>query len=595
MLWISEQGFASYHSDNLDIDHIYTFVHFMDDPYFTPLNHLVPITILKEENNFYLFEKNYIHMDSYILTNQKVNVENGSVFWDCTVTEDTATEIYNFSFFQQHGFCAFGIAIKVDNIIPSLVDNTIANNLINYSQTWIPQWEGHSNIDIPIIKVYINGKPVAISVPLSNNVQCYFYKDGNSNYFKISSQTCDGTNLSVAITPIVDTDDLKQIYKNLYPESSKHIDFWKVVFAKFYKYYNLEVSYRQDVNRWTMAGKIPSQENVEKSAHVLWKEMLIYPHDFFKEIGLKHIILCDKLSMGDKPCFGAVINNTMFIDVSQYSDISLSLTLHHEIYHQMESKKVGPKLIGGYDFYNQKIIVFKKENEVAAEIFAYMLVDPPYIRDQSSKSMSLKHDSLCVLSFAQQFSGELKIPSDNISGDPIRGNYLDADRLKKIHKINNEIYKDSDKFVLTGLRGCGLSLINKFVGGSVKINEYPYDAVDNELLIYLVRDPVDYCAWCYHKNQETPGIAMSRWIKVYKSLYQQNLPFIRYEDIVTYNYSRISHFLMLTNSTEKVDWSSVDEQRVGLYDILSVPLLSRVWSSVRHDPIMTFLKYNSNF
>ena len=400
------------------------------------------------------------------------------------------------------------------------------------------------------------------------------------------------------ITPIADDCDLKKLYKEMYPDSANLIDFWKIVFTKISQYYQLEVCYRQDMNRWSILGQIPTPEDIEKIAPLLWEELSIYPRKFFKAIGLEKIFLCYHLSKNNKPSYGAIINNTLFIDIAQRSNTTLALTIHHEIYHQMETMSPGPTLSGGYDFYNQKIATRKTDKEVTSETFAYLLVDPAYMNAEAIKSAHLQHDLAQILLYVNNFAGDIKISNDKVSGEPILHNYLQFDRTREYKNSINKYtiqHPAFDKFIIIGLQGCGLSLLYEIINKNIEIKEYPYAIQQNESLLYMVRDPVDYCALRYHKYNEAADEAMQRWLVTYKSLAQQGLPFIKYEDIVTYNSSRISDFLKLINKDdENINWSVINEQRIGAYDISIVPLLRRVWVSVKRDPIMLFLGYTSN-
>ena len=600
-LFVNHQGFATCTLRGTTLPHLYTFAHFLDEPYFTPLNHLRPAEGMQFGQPC-RFRKTYLAFSGDAFnTEQEIIAEGDEMRWEIRTTEDRLGGIVNNSHHEEN-YCCFGISLAVDDDFAVLPNGDKSQRILNYSQKWLPAWEGQTCLDLPIFKIRVQGKDMLVTAPATADLQFVFYKDNGQSYLKIGTKSSDAKDL-VARFFARSVDDLRAAYKDIYPESAWKVDFWKTTFEKLSYQYGVTVVYDQPIERWGHTAQIPNEIDVRRYADLLWREMKHYPPQIFQQLELQRIHLCTGLHSQEKRLYGFVSTGTLNVDVGEdVPDCTKIVTLHHEIFHLIETCGTEPPTITDEQFVIRASLTQHayKPAEIRADLFALCIADSSFICEERIKSPALDKDIDALFRFVQKVCPGIEMPQSKQTDAPKYQHILLQSResTRKEQATKNLVqqtdfgvveWSDSNQYTISGIPGSGRSL----VASLFRLNQNTHLVlVDASIVpsVYLVRNPLDVAAWHFHRERAPAEVTLARWAECYEKWAVSHRPYIRYEDLARLNKTKINQWAARFRVTP--DIGVVDPDKIREYDPMKVPFLSRLWQSMRNRPIVSFFGYN---
>ena len=582
----NDLGFINFSFNDFKIDNIYSFIHLLDEPNFTHLNNDSTISNKSIDKTLIKYDKKFVSTFS-INTKHNIHSQENCLVWNFE-TESA----------ENGDFC-FGITLPVFCDKVWLPDNSIGHKIINYSNMWIPPYLGQSNIDLPIIKVQLHDNTfAAIMSNFDHGSHFYAYCNGSQNYIKIGTKSIDSLSSTIKIKIINENDSLTDLYKSMYPEAASKIDFWKIVFSKIEKLYNINVYYDKSFNKRNVTGDIPSIKNVILYSEIMWQELSKYPASFFRSSNIRGIYLCENLCSSQGICYGMTIGDHVVLNIE--SDLIESIkrnSLHHELYHCIEkqfSTEHKNDLIVEWNkleksgFILQKSLntEFLNHEDVRAELFSYIMSDPQEIEERSltdnslieatqiiKKFVGFYHPSISMESIVTKSHDHQKIVEQIVYRKDVEQESMKNLLLDYDFSIKNQ--KPTKHLIITGILGSGLQL-TKTIFDDLKyfdlvelsnINNLPV-VQDDYNLIYVVRNPSDLAGLYKDKNNQD---ILDLWLSINRKLIDNKLPFIRYEDIITGNQAAFSKLLNSIghHGSHEFNYNLVNENKTSKYSPIS--------------------------
>lgn len=572
---------ASYHSL------IYTFCHYFEEK-FTPFNHMLPPETIFASDKIIQYQKTYRSFSGDKLnTEHRIEQKNDGLIWNIRCLDDFNSD-WNATGADRWGVCCFGISIELGSLEAFLYDGRPAPKIIRYSQTWTPTWKDNVVISVPIIQILLLNTKWMLCASPQDDLHMVLYHDSVPR-LKVGALTDRSSSMEIRLLPLPNESDPIEVYKNLYPQSSELIDFWKAIFSKCSKYYGIEVLHSQPVKHGYIAGRHANQSQVHKFSNILWEQLQLYPQGFFRAIQLRTINLCSEITKGTIRLSGYTIHDGICLDISNNQpDYIQAFTLHHEIFHVIEkSLTVAAKseLLETVKKIKYAPFCLINSNEVCSEIFAYKMFDPIWMQTAEVEDDSVTPIIELILNHIQQLAPDFSWPKIRVSNDPIVG-WIGGSLDKPSTSITVSKPEKHDG-TIQGLPGTGLTLL---LSVFKDIQILPFEP-GNQPLGYLVRNPLDWAAREWALRKIPAEISLKKWVSTYRALAAHKLPFLRYEDLITMNKKAIRNFLNETGLKCDFDLSIVDANRIR-YTRTTVPFLFSLWVSFRNQDIMEWYKYD---
>lgn len=503
---ISEKLFISDHS----LSHfIYPFVHLNDAPFFSHFSN---------DSNHENYQKKYIFKNFEVYTLNSILETETQITWNIKI------ERFNCGSFS------YGITIAIDNNIPVDIDGEPVTRVSNFNDVSTQRWKEQKELKIPLLQCMSKGKPILICTNPNHPVRFFYFDEGIQKYLKIEFKS---NSIKNDIIISKNHGNPYEAYCSFYKEHKSSIYFSNICFKKMSQYYGSKINIKE-INYDLHSLSMPSQNEIELYSEILWKEMLIYPKDIFRILNIKNIYL---YSHNTDP--SGFYDGNIYLNISSViSNTQKITTIHHEIFHAIEKKT------------NQI------HNEDLAIIYGYLIYDQNYIDEKIINNKKLRKNISDVFKILRKIDSSLPYfikssRKNSINVTKTKDIYYKS--REKIIEIASNLEKNKingitkytpkhEKFVFIGMSGSGLSLISKIFDNKVCLNiTNDYDNV------VLVRNPIDICVRNYNKFGDSVEFTYKKWVEIYSEFMEKNLPYLRFEDIVLGNYSKVKNTLSAWN------------------------------------------------
>lgn len=591
-MWISKNGEIALGSNgDTKVSWIYSFVHDTNEPHCNHFDNQLPVTLhgTKDEPPFVSFTKQYTYNKASVNLQHQVQKTNFGYSWEIkrVVQPD-----------ELHP-CRFGITIPLGTFNIEDKDGDISTSIINYQQQWRNKYVDQTNIDLPIIRIK-GTRPIIICTPITDNIQLFKFKDGDSECLKISTQS--GNELSLTVHIMREDDrNLKKIYCDVFPDSKSYVYQAELLKRKIHSKYGIRVLSHEIFHFAGVVSHPSENEELEYYMKLLEENLSFYPAKIFQRIGLKNISLCGHLENESDLIKGVYERGGILLSSSEKLGYSLKCrAIHHEIFHMIEHivlHDVNEKFksfwneLPSRDSFTDHFKANKsieQQNEYRCEMFATFILDPRFV-------MQLADSDPVV----QKKLDTVKLIFGKLGPEYYRAIHSHDE---KTENTLVPIFKKPQKSEPIQIRKRLLAGIkHSCLPGLIKVlkNDQDFLMIDDSFqmpqkdLAYVTINPLDFCAIEYEQHQIPVEDSFEKWITIHTKLESsREVLRLRSEDVLKFNLHIVRDFLEGVEAVFEVDdlWEVKGEIRP--YKLSSIPFLKKMWNLFRNNPIVERVGYS---
>lgn len=269
--------------------------------------------------------------------------------------------------------------------------NSIKENIANYSNFFNKSLYADQHLlNVPCI----SSDNIAVFGDMKNNYQFFKYKDGDSNWVRITTSS-NPTDKDPEICIRPKSCDIRSLYVSKFPETYDYIYKWKTQFKNLGKNFDIDIAYQLFETELTKEGitflskSPPAEKDLERFYPILKKELEKYPASFFAKLNIKHIQLVTDLwirhNYEERKIDGRLwTSEGSGIIFDMKAPISV---IHHEIFHGIQQKKKFYNMPGELYQISDNIQI-SGISEYLAEMFAMLMTNPGKVHSPDSEITS---------------------------------------------------------------------------------------------------------------------------------------------------------------------------------------------------------------
>ncbi len=357
----------------------------------------------------------------------------------------------------------YGVVFPVGSV-DLLLEEEPSNHfeVINFMRTWERRWNDQTYISLPIVSLNGNKNTVSFFCPIDFNSQ-FFMQD---KCLKISTSTKYSKELIIYV--VFHEEEAKKKYVELMPEADSFVNFWKTLQNKIQITHGIQFRWDLKITGFAKA-KFDSitEGDAGKFIEIFSRELDSYPFPL-SSINITQITLVQNLFRKEK-ISGLFKNNQILIDVGR-DEFSCCQTLHHEIFHAMQQLCPTEKLAEykeQWDNSRSALPEMLKQNgfaEESATLYSYMTCDP-YLIDSLANDIATLRNLIAVIENIYQQTSEKPLAWRKQAIQP-RWRTHDPS-IDNIDQSKDSIARPTEHkqsiYLLCGMRGCGLGLVQKYL------------------------------------------------------------------------------------------------------------------------------------
>jgi hypothetical protein len=471
----------------------------------------------------------------------------------------------------------------------SIEDGIHPERLINYEHHWRFNWEGQTNLELPIIRVPLN-EPFFLSSSLDQNLQFFCYKEKERTYLKAATMYEEDLSLLLKFSPI--QSGYRDAYCDLYPQAHDYVYQWYTLFEKIRRQYGIKVLCHQTATDLPMIGNPLSEDELSDVSTILEEELSFYSESFFDTIPLKTIVVCGDVVVDSSTLKGHQYRDGILLNSSStVGEMSIRRTIHHEIFHIVENT-LSPDRLNDINQDWEKLPADDQfvrlyhlsrlqitPSEYRAELFSYYAIDPGYIHHLAQQDSTVRAKWEIVKMIFLGFDAETQLRSIENSG------------VVTTKVVTNRQTDITGELRLTTIKHSCANLLNTLL--LEPIPKFDRDEIlDSSAVICLTINPLDYCAFEFVERSASPDASMEFWIEEHECLLSHNVHFLQSEKIYQLQWAFLKRFFAGFGREINVKSIRGHSDRIRPLPLKNVPLLDKVWKHWRGHPILTKTGYH---